>query len=372
MALIVEEVKDDKKKLKAFLELPFRLYRDDPLWVPPLKSEVASFFTGKHPFCEHSEITAFIATQGKETLGRVAAIMDRNFITYHQKPIGYFGFFESVNSKEVTLRLFERVEDVLRKKGIKEIIGPMNPSTNYECGLLIEGFSTPPYIMMPHNPPFYQELLESVGFKKAKDLLANLLIGDGSLPQRLERIASRISSKIPEVKIREVDLKNIQREIREFMRIYNEAWANNWGFVPMSEKEVSYFAKVLKSILVPSLALFAEYKEEPAGFILALPNYNHVLKVLKGKLTSWGLLRALWVKGRIKEIRIPLFGIRPKYRLKGIDTLLYLEVFKRGWQLGYRRAELSWILEDNHLMQKAIESMGGRPYKRYRIYWKEI
>ncbi len=372
MSLRVEEVKDDKKRLKAFVDLPFCLYKNDPLWVPPLKSEVASFFTGKHPFCEHSEIAAFVAIEGKKILGRVAAIVDKNFIAYHQKPTGYFGFFESVNAKEITIALFERVEDHLRKKGIKEIIGPMNPSTNYECGLLVEGFSMPPYIMMPHNPPFYQELLEAVGLKKAKDLLANLLMGDGLLPERLERIASRVRSKIPEVRIRSIDPKNIQKEIRKFLTIYNEAWAQNWGFVPMSEKEVSYFAKVLKSVLVPSLALFAEYKGEPAGFILALPNYNHVLKVLKGRLTPWGILRALWIKSRIKEIRIPLFGIRPKYRLKGIDTLLYLEVFKRGWQLGYRRAELSWILEDNHLMQKAIESLGGRPYKRYRIYWKEI
>ena len=371
MSIYVLEAKG-KKEIKAFLGLPFRLYKRDPLWVPPLVSELLPFLDGRHPFCHHSVIKPFIAFKKGEPVGRVAAIVDHNFISYHGKRVGYFGFFEVVDDLQVTKALFERVEEELKRQYIEEIIGPMNPSTNYECGLLIQGFDTPPFLMMPHNPPYYAKLLEAIGFEKAKDLYANLLKGEGGIPEKVKRIASWAKEKLPEVKIRNVRAKEIEEEVKKFMEVYNESWANNWGFVPMSEQEVSYMAKSLKRILVPELALFAEVYSEPVAFILALPNYNHVLKALGGRMTPWGLVKALLVKRRIKELRIPLFGVRPKYRQKGIDAMLYAEVFKRGWEMGYRTAELSWILEDNHLMQKAIEALGGKPYKVYRIYGKAV
>lgn len=363
---------EGKDLLAEFIALPFVLYRRDPLWVPPLKSEVADLFLGRHPFCRHADIRAFLARKGGKAVGRVAAIYDRNFVAYHGRETGYFGYFEAVDDPEVVSALFEAAEGFLREKGVTEVIGPMNPSTNYECGLLIDGFSTPPYILMPHNPPYYLRLLESVGFEKAKDLYANILIGDGKTPERLQRIAERARKRLPMVTIREANMKRLPEEIAKFVEIYHEAWANNWGFVPMSEEEVAYMAKQLRALIVPSLALFAEVEGEPAGFILALPNYNRVLKALGGRLTPWGILKALWAKRKIKELRIPLFGVRPKFRLRGVDTLLYTEVFSRGWEMGYKEAELSWILEDNHLMQKAIEAMGGRPYKIYRIFRKAI
>lgn len=371
MSVEVVEVKG-KKEIKAFLSLPFKLYKDDPLWVPPLLSEVLPFFDGRHPFCRHATIKPFIALKGGEPVGRVAAIVDQNFISYHGERVGYFGFFEVVDDLQVAKVLFERVEEELKHQSIKKIIGPMNPSTNYECGLLVQGFETPPFFLMPHNPPYYARFLDAMGFDKAKDLYANLLVGEGDLPKKVKRIASWARDKLPEVRVRNVKAKGLEGDVRKFIEVYNESWANNWGFVPMSEEEVSYMAKSLKRILVPELALFAEVESEPIAFILALPNYNHVLKVLGGQITPWGLVKALLAKRRIKELRIPLFGIRPKYRHRGIDAMLYAEVFKRGWEMGYRVAELSWILEDNRLMQKAIEAIGGKPYKVYRIFGKAI
>lgn len=371
MALEIFPV-EGKKLLGEFLSLPFSLYQEDPLWVPPLKSELADLFIGKHPFCYHAEILGFLAKDKGRAVGRIAAIYDRNFVAYHGQEVGYFGFFECVEDPEVAAALFEAVEDFLARKGGKEIIGPLNPSTNYECGLLVEGFSSPPYLLMPYNPPYYLRLLEKVGFQKAKDLYAYLLVGEGRPPERLQRIAEKIKKRLTGVTIREADMRRLPQEIAQFVRIYHEAWANNWGFVPMSEEEVAYMAKALKPLIIPSLALFAELKGEPAGFILALPNYNRVLKALGGRITPWGIIKALWEKRRIKELRIPLFGIRPQFRLRGIDTLLYTEVFSRGWQMGYREAELSWVLEDNFSMRKAIESMGAVPYKVYRLFWKAI
>lgn len=371
MSIEVVEAKG-KREIGAFLHLPFRLYRDDPFWVPPLLPEVLPFFDGRHPFCRHATIRPFIALKEGEPVGRVAAIIDQNFISYHGKRVGYFGFFEVVDDLQVARALFERVEEELKHRSIKEIIGPMNPSTNYECGLLVQGFENPPFFLMPHNPPYYAKLLEAIGFEKAKDLYANLLVGEGDLPEKVKRIASWAREKLPEARIRNIQAEELEEEVRRFIEVFNESWANNWGFVPMSEAEVSYMAKSLKKVLVPELALFAEVDSEPAAFILALPNYNHVLKALGGRITPWGLLKALLVKRRIRELRIPLFGIRPRYRHKGIDAMLYAEVFRRGWEMGYRVAELSWILEDNRLMQKAIEAVGGRLYKVYRIFGKAV
>ncbi len=371
MAVQVRPV-EGRRELKAFLRFPRRIYRQDPLWVPPLERELTPFFTGEHPFRLHASITPFLALKDGEPVGRIAAIVDRRFIDYHRSKTGYFGFFEAVDDLEVAGALMEAAEAHLRREGMAEMIGPMNPSTNYECGMLVEGFETPPYIMMPHNPPYYPRLMEALRLKKARDLYANLIIGDGSVPARIERIAQWAAKKVPGLEIREVRKTDFQGEVRRFMKIYHEAWAQNWGFVPMSEEEVAFMARQLEPIIVTELGLFAEVRGEPVGFILALPNYNRVLKALGGRLTPWGLFKALWLKRKIDELRILLLGVRPQYQRRGIETLLYVEVFRRGWHLGYRRAEMSWILEDNHLMQKGVEAMGGRRYKTYRIWQREL
>jgi len=357
-----------KGQLRTFLRLPWRIYRDDPLWVPPLLREVAPFFTGKHPFCRHATVLPLLAMKDGEAVGRVAAIVDRRFIDYHGRRIGYFGFFEAMDDLEVARALMQGAKEALREMGMEEMIGPMNPSTNYECGMLVDGFSTPPYIMMPHNPPYYPKLMEAIGLHKARDLYANLIIGDGTIPERIQRIATWALKKTPGLRVRTVEKGDVEGEIRRFMRIYHEAWAKNWGFVPMSEDEVVFMAKALKAVLVPDLGLFAEVDGEAVGFILALPNYNLILRHLNGRLGPLGLLKALYWKRRIDELRVLLLGVRPPYQRRGIETLLYVEVFRRGYRLGYKRGEMSWILEDNHLMQKGIEAMGGRRYKTYRIY----
>ena len=209
--------------------------------------EEAPFFTGKHPFCRHATVLPLLAIKDGEAVGRVAAIVDRRFIDYHGRKVGYFGFFEAMDDLEVARALMEGTKEALREMGMEEMIGPMNPSTNYECGMLVDGFSTPAYIMMPHNPPYYPKLMEAVGLHKARDLYANLIIGDGTIPERIQRIATWALKKTPGLRVRTVEKGDVEGEIRRFMRIYHEAWARNWGFVPMSEDEVVFMAKALKS-----------------------------------------------------------------------------------------------------------------------------
>jgi len=305
-------------------------------------------------------------------VGRIAAIVDQAYLSYYGEKVGYFGFFEAPDDREVAAALIERAKEILRGRGMRRMIGPMNPSTNYECGLLVEGFTTPPYIMMPHNPPYYGALLEGVGLRKAKDLYANMIIGDGTIPERLKRIVRKVRERMPALRVRPVNVRDFKGEIQRVLTIYHEAWGRNWGFVPMSEEEISFMAKKLKPLIVPDFALFAEIGEEAVGFVLALPNYNQVLKRLNGRIGPIGILKFLYYARRIDELRVLLLGVRPVYQRRGIETLLYFEVFDRGYRRGYKRGEMSWILEDNRLMQKGIEALGGRRYKTYRIYTTEL
>ena len=248
------------------------------------------------------------------------------------------------------------------------VIGPMNPSTNHECGLLIEGFDYSPFVMMPYNPPYYQELLEGCGLQKAKDLYANIILGDGSVPSRILRMSDRIKRRSPGLNVRPLDLKGVEEDAKRVKDVYNAAWRDNWGFVPPTDEEMRLMIKRSKPLVVPDVALFAEIGKETVGFILGLPNYNLVLKRLNGRLGLLGPLKFLYYARKIHEIRVMILGVLPEFQKRGIETLLYAEIFRRGQARGYMKAEMSWILEDNHLMQKGIEDFGGRRYKTYRIY----
>ncbi|RLB06891.1 MAG: N-acetyltransferase [Deltaproteobacteria bacterium] len=364
------ETKEVKTKgdLKAFFRFPWKVYGKDPHWVPPLFKEQVFLFSPKNPFLKHAEIVPYLAMRDGAVVGRIAAIVDENYIGFHQQRAGFFGFFESVNDLEVADALLDQVKVYLKGRGMEMMMGPMNPSTNHECGLLIEGFDSLPFFMMPYNPPYYRVLLEGCGLQKAKDLYANLIVDDGSIPERLLRISDRVRKRSPGLKVRPIDLKRVDEEVVRVKEVYNGAWRDNWGFVPLTDEEMDLMVKKLKPLVVPELALFAEIGEETVGFALALPNYNQVLRRLNGRLGLLGLVKFLIYSRKIDEIRVMILGVKPEYQKRGIETLLYLEIFRRGQAKGYKRGELSWILEDNYLMQKGIEALGGRSYKTYRIY----
>jgi GNAT superfamily N-acetyltransferase len=365
--ITIQEVQT-KKDLKVFLRFPWEIYQGDPYWVPPLLKEHAFHFSPQNPFLHHAQIVPYVAVKNNSLVGRIAAIIDQNYIDFQREKAGFFGFFESVNDIEVTRTLLDQVKVFLRTKKLKTMMGPVNPSTNDECGLLIEGFDASPVLMMPYNPPYYQKLLEGCGLQKAKDLYADLMVDDGSIPDRLLRISNRITQRVPGLTIRPIELRKINEEVMRVKEVYNGAWQDNWGFVPLTDEEMNLMVKKMKPLVVPDLALFAEIGDETVGFALALPDYNFVFKKLNGRLDLLGLLKFLYYARKIDAIRVLLLGVKAEYRKRGIETLLYLEIFRRGQARGYQWGEMSMILEDNHLMQKGIEALGGEKYKTYRIY----
>jgi hypothetical protein len=310
----------------------------------------------------------FLANRGKEVAGRIAAIIDHSFIDFHQEKTGFFGFFESIQDPQVTGLLLSKAKDWVKGHGMEKMIGPMNPSTNDECGLLIDGFDSSPRLMMPYNPVYYNALLEGAGLMKAKDLYAYFVEQSTFVAGRLDRIATKLIRKEPNLRVRPINLRRLDEELRIIKDIYNHAWSRNWGFVPLTEAEIDDLAKNLKPLVVPDLVLFAYWQDEPVGFSVSLPDYNEVLKRLNGKLGPLGFLKFLYFSRRIDTVRVMLLGVKHAFQKRGVEGLLYYETFKRGIRKGYYAAECSWILEDNLLMQHGIEAMGGKRYKTYRIY----
>ncbi len=365
--LHVEEVRNERD-LKAFVRFPWQIYRGDRLWVPPLIKDQLLKFSPKHPFQSHAEMSLLLAKRAGGIVGRIAGIIDHHYVEFHREKVGFFGFFESISDPEVTELLLSRVASWLKGRGMEKMAGPMNPSTNDECGLLVEGFDSAPCLMMPYNPRYYPSLLEGFGLKKAMDLYAYLLEESSFSQDRLNRVAQKLGRREPQLSVRPVSLRHLYRELKIIKDIYNDAWSENWGFVPMTEEEIEFFAKNMKPLVVPDLVLFAYWGDEPIAFSVSLPDYNEVLKRLNGRLGVLGILKFLYLSRKIKSIRVMLLGVKGAFQKKGAEALLYVETFKRGIQKGYHRAECSWILEENTLMQRGMEAMGGKRYKTYRIY----
>jgi GNAT superfamily N-acetyltransferase len=365
--LIVQEVKN-KQDLMAFIRFPWKIYKGDRYWVPPLIKDQLLKFSPNHPFHSHSEMILFLVHRGEEIVGRIAGIIDHHYIEFHQEKVGFFGFFESIQDAEVAKTLLSKVRDWLKGHEIEKMIGPITPSTNDECGLLVEGFDASPCIMMPYNPPYYPSLLEGFGLKKAMDLYAYFLGKSFFIFDRLDRITERLKKKEPRLSVRPLNLRHLDEELKIIKEIYNKAWSKNWGFVPMTEEEIDDLAKNLKPLIIPDLVILAYWGEEPIGFSVALPDYNEILKHLNGKVGLLGAIKFLYYSRKINTVRVMLLGVKHAFQKKGVEGLLYMEAFKRGTQKGYHQSECSWILENNVLMQHGIEAMGGRRYKTYRIY----
>lgn len=368
----------DHNGLDAFIDLAWDIYRDDPDWVPPLKRDMrAAFDPSRHPFHRHSEAQPFLARRGDDVVGRICAIRNHNHEAFHEEAVGFFGFFECVDDPRVAAALLDTVAEWLGERGLDAIRGPTSFSTNEVTGLFVEGDGGPPVLMMPYNPPYYPRLLEGWGLVKARDMFAWLVDSHdpdypGAEPEYLLR-AERIVRRRLDVRLRPIDMSRFAEELGSVRELYNAAWERNWGFVPMTDAEFDFMAAELEPIVEPSLALFVENEAgDPIAFALAVPDFNYVLRRLDGKLFPFGILKALWHRRNIETMRVIILGVLEEYRGKGIDALLYLALFRNGTERGITRAELSWILEDNRKMNQAIERLGGRMYRRYRVYERGI
>lgn len=353
---------------EAFIRLPWALYAGDRFWVAPLLRDMRRMLDPEvHPFHRHSEVRLFVAWRGDRPVARIAAIHNRNHEGFHGEPVGFFGFYETPDDRAVSDALLDAAGAWLRERGLETMRGPASFSTNETAGLLVEGFDGPPLVLMPYNPPFYEDLLEAYGLRPVKTLLA-YYIDNQTPPEYLVRAAG-IVRKRTGVRTRAVAMKRFEEELGTIRRIYNSAWEKNWGFVPMTDAEFEFLAEELKPIVDPNLARIAESPGgEPVGFALALPDFNEVLQKLNGRLFPFGILKALWYRQKIHRMRVITLGLLEEYRGKGVDALLYLDMIEKGAARGIEFAELSWVLEDNEAMRKPLERLGGEVYRRYRLY----
>ena len=365
-----------KAERDAFIKFPWRIYQGDPAWVPPLLLERKEFLDQKkHPFFEHGAAALFLARSGGKIVGRIMASDDPNYNAFHQSSVGCFGLFECVNDPAVAAALFEAATNWLRARGRDEIMGPIDYSTNYVCGLLVEGFDFPPTLLTAHNPPYYPALIEGLGFNKVIDFYAWWFSEPARAATRLRRLAASLRKR-DAATIRQGNLNNFRAEAGRLREIYNDAWKENWGFVPFTEKEFEFMAKELKQLVVPEFTLIAEVGDEPVGFILCVPDINVAFRKINGRLTSYGLpiglAKLLYHKSRIRTARLIALGVKPKYRRGGIAEMLVLRIIedamiKRGFT-----GELSMTLEDNHLINRFLAAIGAKKYKTYRIYRRRI
>lgn len=360
-----------RRDLGRFLRLPWRIYQRDSAWVPPLLVDQKTLLNrDKHPFHQHADVEYFLAWRGDDLVGRIAAIVNHRHVEFHDERTGFFGFFESVHDPAVGVALLGAAEAWVAARRMERIRGPMNLSTNEECGLLVAGFEDPPLVMMAHHPPYYADLLEAAGYAKAKDLLAYWL-DDSTPPERLVRGVARVEARLG-VRVRPLELRRFREEVARIQEVYNSAWERNWGFVPMTDAEFAHLARDLRPVVEPSLCVIAETDAEPVGFALALPDYNQALSRIDGRLFPLGLFKLLWYRRKIDRARVLTLGLKPGYRRTGLDAVLYLRLFQAGARTGYHRGECSWILEDNWDMRRGLERMGARVHKTYRIYEKAL
>jgi len=364
---------EGETELRDFIALPWRIYAGYPRWVPPLKKEVRRMLdTRRHPFWEFSERILFLVRRGSETVGRIAGIIDRHYNQFHSEKMGIWGFFECADDPEAAAALFSSVETWVRQKGMNFLRGPLSPSTNYETGLLIEGFDYPPALMMPYTPPYYPRLVESCGFAKEKDLVAFLIAGDYRLPEWMNSLAERIARK-KGIHIRSFRPKDADAEFALIREIYNDSWSGNWGFVPLSNNEMRDIQKSVTTFADPDLVFFIYYDSEPAAACVIFPDINPMLKRLNGRIGLMGLLKFFMYRREIKGSRLLLFGIKEKYRQLGLPMLAFHHIYeivreKRKFQY----LEMGWTLEDNEAINSLAEEAGAKPYKRYRIFGKPL
>ncbi|MFQ5536250.1 MAG: N-acetyltransferase [Gemmatimonadota bacterium] len=365
-----------KRDLSNFIKVAEEVYRGDPAWVPPLRLERKLHFSSKHnPYFRHARMKAWVAYRDGVPVGRITAQVDELDRRLHGADRGHFGFLEAQNDPDVFAALFAEAEAWLKSQGVGHVLGPFNFSINQECGLLVEGFHRPPVFMMPHGKPYYPHRLAELGYGKAKDLLAFWIEKGFPWPRTAQEIVKRYSRRIT---TRTLDAGRVEEELELLRDIFNDAWSENWGFVPFTQAEFMEMGKSLRLLVDDEFVQVAEVEGEPAAFIVLLPNLNEAIRDLGGRLLpfGWAKVLARWKGSRIRTGRIVLMGVRKAYQNSLMAAALALSVIDRvhapGLARGYEAAELSWVLEDNTRLLKILDSVGAQPYKRYRIFEKRL
>ena len=363
-------------ELRPFLDVVDYIYRDDRMFVRPLDLELKDRLSKKNPFFAHAEGTCFAAFRNDRCIGRVTAQIDRSHLDRYKDDASFFGFFDTIDDEEVCKALLDRAGEWLKERRMKRMRGPLSLNINEELGCLVEGFDTPPMIMMPHHRPYQGGLIEKAGLPKLKDFYAwRYTVGD--VPARATKAHGEIAA-LPEMRARTIDMKRVEEDVRIVMDIFNDAWSDNWCSVPLSEAELRKSASDMKLLVMPQLTRIVSIDGEPAAFALALPNINEMIKDFHGSLFPVGLPKLLWrlkVEGP-KTARLILLGIRKKYRhvrkYAGLSTYMYVEMNRSGQKLGIKWGELSWTVEDNGPVNVGIKFMGGKIYKKYRVYQRDL
>jgi GNAT superfamily N-acetyltransferase len=362
-----------RAEMKAFIDLPWSIYQGDLNWIPPIRSSLARLLDpDRHPFWACARRELFLAVRGSGVVGRIAAIVDNNYNSYHRERMGGWGFFECTNNPEAAVALFSAAEVWVRNEGMEFLRGPLNPSTNYEVGMLMQGFESPPALGMAYNPPYYVELAHFSGFRKEKDLLSFLIPRSFRPPDWAVSLAKRFEKK-GEIIIRKPVIRNLDAEVELLSRIYNECLARNWGFVPMTVEEARDSVKEMLPFVDMDLTFFIHYKDDAVGVCLILPDISPLLKRFNGRLGLGALIKKHRYGSEIKGLRGLIFGIKEEYRQMGVPYVAFnylLEVLKK--KENYQYLELGWNLEDNQAINRLYEEGGFKPHKRYRIYRKEL
>ncbi|MEW6568471.1 MAG: GNAT family N-acetyltransferase [Chloroflexota bacterium] len=374
----------NEAELLAFIQFPWEVYRQDPYWVPPLISERRAFLDrNSNPFFQHARVEFFLARRGEKIVGTIAAFTNDLYNQFQVVNTGFFGFFEVLDDPQAAAALLLTAENWARRAGHQTLLGPAQFSTNDECGLLVDGFDDPPRILMTYNPQRYRDYLEAGGYTKAMDLWAYALPLDvfasstDRLPVKLIRVAEKVMHQ-GKFTVRRLDMKRFDQEVEAVKHVYNTSWERNWGFVPMTDPEFDHMGKQLKSIIDPDLVVIVERDGKMVGFGLTLPDLNqplHKAYPRPGTPELATMLKLLWhwkVMKRVDWLRVFALGVLPEYRGQGVDALMYYETAKSAFRKGYKWCEMSWILENNVMMNRAIQFLGGKVYKTYRFYEKRL
>jgi GNAT superfamily N-acetyltransferase len=370
-ALQVRPLSRSPADVTRFLKVAYGIYNGDPHWVAPLLFDARKLFSDTNPLFDHAEMQLWVAARNGRDVGRIAGIHDRTYQEVQKDGAVFFGFFECENDPATSRALFAAAADWARQRGAQQLLGPMNPTANDECGLLVEGFDSPPQFMMGYNPPYYEALILRDGFVRAKNLFAFHIDVAHCPLERLQRIAETTRRRNPDIRFQMVRRRTLAGDLDKIKDIYNSAWQRNWGFTPMTAAEIDFMAERLKPLLREGLVWIAEKPGEPIGFMLAVPDYNLVLQPLRGTVWTPRLFAALpYLLGRKvpPRARVVTLGVKEAYRNRGLEAVMLAEALVTGRRLGITEAEASWVLEDNLPMRRLLRPFGGRIYKTYRLY----
>ena len=357
---------------KEFIELSYILSKNNPYWVCDLRKNFLKLVSNTHPFWLEAERKLFVCEDNGKIVGRICGINNKRYNQFHNEKGAFFGFFDCINDLNVAQALFYSVEKWAKERGCDFIRGPANPSSNYTWGLLVENFNETNVIMMPYNPPYYIDLIENSGYRKEKDLFAFRWIYNDEIISKMKKIEQKIIEENKNLYFEFINTKKIDLAFNYVKDVYNSAWEKNWGFVPMSEKEIENMASEIKPILKKEYVFFVKDKDKPVAFCFILPDFNKALKKVNGSLNIFNLIPFVYTLFKIKSGRMLALGVIEEYRGKGIEVMIILKAIEIAKKLGWEWGELSWTLEDNLKINKTIEKFGGKIYKKYRIYRKEL